>query len=116
MKSIPKYGTIEWRVYQYEKAKIAMRGHNYEYWNEKKHSKMLQEGWNLQKFTNRMGERNATSSEISAKEMVEKLRKENYFARIVCGYSQNVQHIKMFSVIYKKKLKSKESNDNCVEK
>ena len=27
----PKYGTTEWRIYQYEQAKIARRGRNYRY-------------------------------------------------------------------------------------
>jgi hypothetical protein len=103
MKKIPKYGTPEWGLFQYEQAKIAKRGHNYEYWNEKKHYKMLENGWALYVFKKHKDDNKAISSEISAKEVVEKLRTENYFARIVCGYSQNVQRIKMFSVIYKKK-------------
>ena len=107
IKDIPEYGSWEWRLYQYEMAKVANRGHNYQYWNEEKHSKMLENGWQLYKFEKNLsrtiGETYATLSENSAQEIVKQLRTENNYARIIAGYSQNVQRMKMFSIIYKKK-------------
>jgi len=99
----PKYGSPQWRLYQYEMVKMNNRGHNYEYWNEEKHNKMLDNGWNLYVVTDKgpAYEQFATPSEYKAKEIVEKLRSENNFARIIAGYCQNVQHTKEFSVIYK---------------
>lgn len=102
MKDIPKYGSKEWGLYQYEQAKKAKRGHNYEYWNEVKHSKMLKSGWSLFKFEDKF-DKYAISAEYKAAEIVKKLRSEENFARIIAGYSQNIQRIKMFSIIYKTK-------------
>ena len=105
---IPVYGTPAWGQYNYERMKAANRGHNFEYWNEDKHGKMLENGWELHIFrTDGLFEKYATISEMVAKEIVEKLRNENNYARIVAGYSQNVQHIKMFSIIYKPKKQKK---------
>lgn len=102
MNDIPKYGTMEWKAYQYEQAKKAKRGHNYQYWSDK-HVEMLENGWELYVFSHKVGEKHATRSEISAKEIVEKLRNEGNYARIVAGYSKNRQGVKMFTIIYKKK-------------
>jgi hypothetical protein len=103
-KDIPKYGTPAWGLYQYEQAKIAKRGHNYQYYNESIHEQMLNDGWDWYKFNDKY-EQWATSSELLAKEIVDKLRSEGNYARIIAGYSQNPQKIKMFSVIYKSKKK-----------
>jgi hypothetical protein len=86
------------------KAKLeAMRGHNYAYWN-KSYDAKLEQGW---KMWNQFSgyDKEATTSEQSALEVVEKLRKEGNFARIVCGYEQTAQREKHFTVIYKPKKK-----------
>ncbi len=103
-KEVPQYGTPEYSLYTYELMKINNKGHNYEYWNEEKHGKMLKNGYELYKFTNSFNKVEFYSySEINAKEIVNKLREEGNYARIVCGYSQNVQRMKTFSILYKKK-------------
>ena len=100
---------LEWDIENYKKRLEAKKGSNYEYWNEK-HDKMLQNGWNLFLITeqptrqwSKIFSRHYTSSENHAKKFVEKLRAENNYARIVCGYSKNRQRIKMYSVIFKQK-------------
>lgn len=47
---IPKYGTIEWGIYQYEQQKKSMRGHNYRYFNEKWWKEMEDKGWKMLKM------------------------------------------------------------------
>jgi hypothetical protein len=88
---LPKYGTPQYNLYCYERMKAANRGHNYEYWNEKKHGEMLKNGWDLYKMPSKMDISSyATSSEYHAIEVVEKLRTENNYARIIAGYEKNV--------------------------
>jgi hypothetical protein len=102
----PQYGTAAWRAYQYKQGKVANRGHNYQYWNEETHGKMLENGWIIYAFPEKNGCKvESTPSEAIAKEIVEKLRSEGNFARIVAGYDKNVQLIKRFSIIYKPKKK-----------
>ena len=97
---------LDWDSNQYAAKLKYQKGHNYEYWNEG-HAKMLENGWSLFTFDGKEGtairDRKTTSIEEVAKEMVEQLRLDGFFARIVCGYDKNVQKIKMFSVIYKPK-------------
>lgn len=80
------------------------RGFNFEYWNEK-HDKMLDNGWDLYVFENSKLDKLTTSSRQYAKEIVEKLRSEGNFARIICGYEKNIQRIRMYSIIFKPKKK-----------
>lgn len=90
--------------YSYKRKLEEQRGHNFEYWNDKKHYDLIEnKGWALVGFEGSFGLEDYTYSEIEAKEKVELLRQSNHFARIVCGYSKNVQKIKTFSVIYKLK-------------
>ena len=101
--NLPKYGTTEWRAYQYDRAKLANRGHNYAYWNDK-HYEMLESGWSLYEFDgNTRHDRQATTSELIAKDVVSKLRSDGCSARIVAGLVKTQQRRKHFSVIYKKK-------------
>jgi hypothetical protein len=94
---------LKWDTDNYKKRLEANKGSNYEYWNGK-HEKMLQNGWDLflivEKATTK---RYSTSSEEHAKELVQKLREQNNYARIVCGYDMNRQRIKMYSIIFKQK-------------
>ena len=45
----------------------------------------------------------STSSKENAKKIVDKLRAENNYARIVCGYDKNKQRVRMYSIIFKPK-------------
>jgi hypothetical protein len=101
---IPEYGSLAWGLYQYEQAKKAMRGHNYKYYNEAEWKKLEEKGYKFYEFSKGY-EARATSSEISAQEIVKKLRAEGNSARIIVGYHKNVQKQKMFSVIFKPKKK-----------
>lgn len=96
-------------ILKYKRMLEARRGYNFEYWTEK-HDRMLENGWDLLEFCktptrqwNKLFKQYATSSVFHAKQEVERLRSEGFFARIVCGYEQNVQRVKMHSVIFKKK-------------
>lgn len=96
---------IEWDSMQYKAALEAKRGHNYQYWNDEKHDKLLQNGWQLYSFpVNRNGkttESNSTMSEYSANETKQSLITDGYLAIIVCGYDKNIQRIKTFSILYR---------------
>jgi len=86
---------------KYERLKEANRGHNFEYWNDEKHGKMISDGWALWDFGGDW--RDATKSESIAKEKVSELRKSRHYARIICGYMKDRQSNKYFSIIYKAK-------------
>lgn len=100
---------LQWDCDNYKKRLKANKGRNFEYWSDDKHADMLERGWNLYDFKESgrswavIQVKKATSSIATAKEVVTKLRKENNFARIVCGYEKNKQRVKMYSVIYKHK-------------
>lgn len=101
---------LKWDIENYSKRLQANKGSNYEYWNEVRHGKLLIDGYALHQFSDKASiqwsvriKEHSTSSENMAKQVVERLRAEGNYARIVCGYSKNKQRIKMFSVIYKKK-------------
>ena len=98
---------LDWFGMQYKAMLDARRGHNYQYYSDDLGKKLFKSGYNIYDFQIEEGrkysERFATSSEIEALEIVEKLRKNGNYARIIVGYSKNVQRIKMFSIIYKTK-------------
>lgn len=98
MKEVPEYGTLEWRGYQYQKAKEGRRGHNYQYWTDERGKKWQDMGYQLFKFDD---EKLYTKSEMYAQEEVKKLRKAGNHARIVAGYHKVVQRIQYYSIIYK---------------
>jgi hypothetical protein len=99
---------LKWDTENYKRRLEANKGSNYEYWNDK-HEELLKNGWGLYKMTYKSRNSDSTYEEYStpaedlAKEVVEKLRGENNYARIVCGYDKNKQRVKMYSIIYKKK-------------
>jgi hypothetical protein len=100
---------LKWDLDNYKKRLKANKGSNYEYWNNK-HDELLKNGWCLFLITetstrqwNKIFQDYATSSEDHAKKFVEKLRDEGNFARIVCGYEQNIQRVRMYSIIFKPK-------------
>jgi hypothetical protein len=85
----------------------ANRGYNFEYWNDEKHAKLLENGYEVYTFVReKRRDLESTSSVSEAKEVVQQLRKTGNFARIVCGYDQNQQRQKRFTVIYKPKRKA----------
>ena len=93
---------IELKSFQYKRMLEERRGHNYEYWNDEKHLKLIEkEGWQLQWFIDGNSKFQHTLFESEAKRKVEKLRNGGYYARIVCGYTKTVQREKHYSVIYK---------------
>lgn len=98
-----KYGSSEWRLYQYQRAKEENRGHNYSYYSEKLNKYLIEKGYKWHLFTDKYSEREATSSELFAKEIIIDYKSKGYYARIIAGKSQNVQKTKMFSICYKKK-------------
>jgi hypothetical protein len=94
---------------QYKPKLKSNKGINYEYWSAK-HEKMLLAGWSLYKITEESTRQwsqtflnYSTSSHHHAKKYLDKLRIENNYARIICGYNKNRQRIKMYSIIYKSK-------------
>ncbi len=106
-KHIPVYGTAEYKAYVYQLMKEKNRGHNYQYWNDDTHGKLLNEGWELHRFEKVRFDQALvyTLSELHAKEIVDELRKTGYYARIIAGMHKNVQKQKTFSIIKKKKKK-----------
>lgn len=88
----------------YKRKLEANKGHNFEYWNDK-HDKMLESGWVLLYDIFFKPHTHFTYYESEAKEIVNNLRKEGNFARIVCGYHKDKQRIKTYSIIYKSKKK-----------
>lgn len=100
--NIPEYGSVEWRGYQYTQRLKAQRGHNYQWFNEPKWKEMEANGWQMHRFNDKY-DYYATQGEISAQEIVQDYRIRGFSSRIICGYSQNKQRTKMFTVIFKKK-------------
>ena len=107
MTSSPKYGSLEWRAFQYKAALEAKRGHNYSYFSEKLQEELLAKGYQWHEFnsprTEMAHKKFCTTSEYIAKDAVDQYRATGHYARIICGMEQNVQRVKYFSVIFKKK-------------
>jgi hypothetical protein len=77
------------------------KGHNYEYWSDW-HDVQVEDGvWNLYENFLLLG--GSTAIESEALEVVNKLRAESNYARIVCGFEKDMQRTKYYSVIYKPK-------------
>lgn len=91
---------IEFDLMQYKNRKESMKGHNYEYWNEKHSILIYKKGWRIYNEFNGI---TSTTSELIAKEAVNKLRDNGFYARIICGYEKCVQRIKHYSIIYKQR-------------
>lgn len=90
------------------KAKLkANKGHNYQYYSDDFGVKwVLEKKYKLYDFKvegKDFFDRWATQSESLAVGIALCLRQEGNYARVIVGYSKNVQKIKMFSVIYKAK-------------
>lgn len=100
---------MEWKQFQYEQAVKARRGHNFTYYNDELGEELKAKGYQWHLFTRNCNmddtkvTEDYTSSVIVAKEAVEQYRSSGHYARVICGKHQNIQRIKSFSVIYKKK-------------
>ncbi len=99
---MPEYGSWEWGLYQYEMRKIANKGHNFPYWNEEKHGKMLKNGYEFYKFTEFNRPVDYTQSEIEAKRVRDELKGSGHKVTIVCGYNKTIQRTKFYTILYKK--------------
>lgn len=91
---------LQWDIQSYKAKLEANKGHNYQYWSENIEKELTNKGYSWFEFDKC---EYAIPSELKAKEIVEQLRKDGYYARIIAGYEQNIQHTKMFSITYKKK-------------
>ena len=96
---------LEWDSMQYKAKKDANKGHNYQYYSEELQKYMDEKGYVFypEHGFNYGGGAYVTRLEYEAKQKVEVLRVIGYHARIICGYEQNVQKIKMYSIICKNK-------------
>lgn len=89
-------------THKYERTKESRRGDSFPYWNEKMHNQLFSNGYDIYEFLTGF-DKEATSSITLAKDIVEVLRDNGNYARIICGYSQNRQRIRMFTIYYKTK-------------
>lgn len=95
---------IEFLADKYQKTKESRRGNSFEWWNDGKHDNLIEnKGYKLFVFEGSFNRDSFTTGQIEAQEKVKELRDSNHYARVVCGYSQCMQKIKSFSVIYKPK-------------
>jgi len=94
---------LDWFAYQYKAKLEAQRGSNYKYFNQEEWDKLEAKGYEMYRFpaTRFFSEEDATTSELEAKEVVDKLKSEGNYARIICGYIQTRQRVKHFTVIFK---------------
>lgn len=104
MSQYPKYGSREWKIFQYLQALKARRGHNYAYYSSALDEELEAKGYQWHKFKD--GD-HSTYSELEAKEVVETLRSNSNYARIICGVDKNHARMKTFSVTFKKKSNEK---------
>jgi len=102
-KSSLLYNSLEWKAHQYEQAKKAKRGHNYEYWSDEKWKKYEVAGRRIHAFVDSRNNTRCTQSEYTAMGAVSRYHDEGYYSRIIVGMCRNKQRIKMYSVIYRKK-------------
>lgn len=93
-----KMGSPLWK---YARMIEERRGHNYQHLNDELHHKIERQGYQFYIFK---GGSDVTMSESEAKGVVNELKKSYKFVRIVTGLETNVQRIRMYSVIYRKKI------------
>lgn len=93
-----------WIALCYQRKKEANKGSNYTYFNQEKWNELEENGYEMYLFKD-VWKNNieGTTSELEAKDIVQKLRKEGNYARIICGYIQTKQRVKHYTVIYKSK-------------
>ena len=97
----------KWISYQYNAKKEANKGYNFEYFNQDKWDILEIKGYQMHKFKDAFGYQcYSTISVMEAKNVVDELRKNKNYARIICGYDKDVQNTKYYTVIFKSKLPS----------
>lgn len=78
---------VAWDAMQYRKRLESMRGHHYPYWSCEKFG-----DWQAGP---------STKSEIIAKQWRDEMKQKYKKVRIVCGYEQWVQRVRVFTIMYK---------------
>jgi hypothetical protein len=97
---------LAWYKLTYQRKKEANIGFNYPYFNQEKWNELERNGYEMYLFTDAFKNKvEGTMSVLEAKEVVEKLRSTNHYARIICGYIQTKQSAKHYTVIFKNKVK-----------
>lgn len=100
---------LQWDIDSYKSRLKSNKGHNYQYYTEELEENLFKKGYQWYNILvypsnpNREDVTIATKIESYAKEIVGRLRKEGFYARIICGVKKTVQKEKHFSIIYKKK-------------
>ena len=95
---------LKWISFQYNQKKEANKGYNFAYFNQDKWDLLEAKGYKLYKFKDSFGYQcESTKSVLEAKKIVEELRTNNNYSRIICGYDKDIQGTKYFTVIYKPK-------------
>ena len=99
---------ISWIDLCYKRKKEANIGYNFPYFNKEKWEGLEKKGYQMYIFKDAWkNNKEATVSVLEAKDVVEKLRKQGNYARIICGYIKTKQQVKHYTVIYKSKCKEK---------
>ena len=95
---------LAWFKLTYQRKKEANKGFNFPYFNQDTWDELEKKGYQMYLFTDPFKNKvEGTISVLEAKEVVEKLRSTNHYARIICGYIQTKHNIKHYTVIYKNK-------------
>lgn len=100
LKELPKYGTLAFKSWQYERMKESQRGHNYKYLTDEAYFDLEKKGYERYMFKKSI-QGDETLLEGQAQDVVKKLRSTGNYARIFCV--SNSLRIKTFTVYYKKK-------------
>ncbi len=93
-----KYGSLEWKIFQYKQQLKAKRGHNYSYLTDELYQDLIKKGYNLHVFNDG---NSTTMLECEAKDVVDDYRKKGFYARIICETS--MIRCKFFGVWHKKR-------------
>lgn len=103
----PKYGSLEWKIYQYEQAKIAKRGRNYKYATGNEFEELDRKG-----YIEYADEKHHFPS--TGMDVVKRLRSEGNYATMLL-VSNNVRGCPDVHIYYKPKVsKNKIGNINAV--
>jgi hypothetical protein len=89
---------LDWDIAQYNARKEANRGHSYAYMDNALYHELESKGYKEYIFDN--GDR-VNQSEYMAKKVVDELRADGNYARIICV--QNKVRTRQYSIYYKKR-------------
>jgi hypothetical protein len=79
------------------------KGHNYQYYSDQIRKYMSEKNYSFYEYHGGKGHVYCTQIESDAKNIVNRLRNEGNYARIICGYEKDTQRNKYYSIIYKAK-------------